>query len=111
MSRHNPERVRTWREVIDAWKQSGQTINAFCRDRQLTRSNFDRWRRILAAEPSKPSRGESSSSPSSAFVLLRVIVEPMVEVVLRSGIVVRLPLSAAPEAVTRLVAAVGAAAC
>src|SRR5262245_55362388 len=51
MSRHNPERVRTWRELIDAWKRSGQTINAFCRGRKLTRSNFDRWRRILAAEP------------------------------------------------------------
>lgn len=50
MSRHNPERVKTCREVIEAWKQSGQTINAFCRDRKLTRSNFDRWRRIFATE-------------------------------------------------------------
>ena len=73
---------------------------------KLTRSNFDRWRRILAAEP-----GESPPSPSSAFVPLRVVAEPMAEVVLRSGVVVRLPLSAAPEAVTRLVAAVGAASC
>ena len=110
MSRHNPERARIWRELIDAWKHSGQTINAFCRDRKLTRSNFDRWRRILATKTSEP-RGESSSSPSSAFVPLRIVAEPMVEVVLRSGIVVRLPLSAAPEAVTRLVAAVGAASC
>jgi hypothetical protein len=39
------------------------------------------------------------------------VAEPMAEVVLLSGIVVRLPLSTAPEAVTRLVAAVGAAAC
>jgi len=81
-------------------------VNAFCRDRKLTRSNFDRWRRILAAE-----RGESKPSPSPAFVPLRVVAEPMVEIVLLSGIVVRLPLSAAPEAVTRLVAAVGAASC
>jgi hypothetical protein len=106
MSRRNPEKVRTWRVTIDAWKRSGQTINAFCRDRKLTRSNFDRWRRILAAEP-----GESHPSPSSAFVPLRVVAEPMAEVVFLSGIVVRLPLGSAPEAVTRLVAAVGAAAC
>ena len=110
MSRHNPERVRAWRELIDAWKRSGQTINAFCRDRRLTRSNFDRWRRILDATTSKR-RGESPSSPSSAFVPLRIVAEPMVEVVLRSGIVVRLPLSAAPDAVTRLVVALGAASC
>ena len=106
MSRHNTERVRSWRELIEAWNQSGQTINAFCRGRKLTRSNFDRWRRILAREPS-----ESKPASSSAFVPLRVIAEPMAEVVLRSGIVVRLPLGADPEAVTRLVGAVGAAAC
>lgn len=29
MSRHNPERTRIWRELIDTWKQSSQTINAF----------------------------------------------------------------------------------
>jgi hypothetical protein len=104
MSKRNPKKALAWRATIDAWKRSGQTINAFCRDRKLTRSNFDRWRRILARDPSE-------SSPSSAFVPLRVIAEPMVEVVLPSGIVVRLPLSTAPEAVTRLVAAVGAAAC
>src|SRR4051812_21659063 len=51
MSRRNPERVRAWRELIEAWKQSGLSINAFCRGQQLTRSNFDRWRRILAAKP------------------------------------------------------------
>jgi transposase-like protein len=104
MSGHNPERVRTWRAAIDAWKQSGQSVNSFCRDHNLTRSNFDRWRRILARHPSE-------SSPSSAFVPLRVVAEPMAEVVLPSGIVLRLPLSAVPEAVTRLVAAVGAASC
>jgi hypothetical protein len=107
MSGHNPERVRIWRTLIATWKQSGQTINAFCRDRNLTRSNFDRWRRILSTGP-----GESKpSSSSSVFVPLRVVAEPMVEIVLLSGIVLRLPLNAAPEAVSRLIAAVGAASC
>lgn len=103
MSRHRPEKVRAWRATIDAWKQSGQTVNAFCRARHLTRSNFDRWRRILAAE-----RKDSRPSSTPAFVPVRVVADPVVEVVLRSGVVVRLPLGAAAEAVTRLVAAVGA---
>lgn len=111
MSRHNPERARNWRALIDAWHQSGQTIHAFCRDRQLTRSNFDRWRRILARDPHESSRGEESSPTAATFVPLRVVAEPMAEVVLPSGIVVRLPLGAAPEAITRLIAAVGAASC
>ena len=70
----------------------------------MTRSNFDRWRRILASEPTK-------SKLSSSFVPLRVVAEPMAEVVLRSGVVVKLTLTSAPDAVTRLIAAVGAAAC
>ena len=106
MSRHNPKRVRIWRALIDAWKQSGQSVNEFRRDRKLTRSNFDRWRRILAAPPSGSPRGEAS-----AFVPLRVVAEPMAEVVLSSGVVVRLPVSTAPETVTRLVVAVGTARC
>jgi len=106
MFRHNPERVRTWQVLIETWKKSGKTINAFCRDRKLTRSNFDRWRRILAAEPR-----ESKPSPPPAFVPIRVVAEPMAEVVLRSGIVVRFLLSADPEAVAGLVAAVGVASC
>jgi hypothetical protein len=106
MSRRKSERVRVWREVIDAWEQSGLTINAFCRERQLTRSNFDRWRRILTAETTDQPRGAAPE-----FVPVRVISDPMAEVVLPSGVVVRLPVSTVPEAVTRLVATVGAARC
>jgi len=93
MRRRSPERVRLWRDVIDTWKRSGQTINAFCRDRKLTRSNFDRWRRILAAE--------RAQSKSSTFVPVRVVADPMVEIVLPSGVLVRLPLPAMPSAMTR----------
>jgi len=106
MSAHRPEKVQVWRALVDTWKRSGQTINAFCRARKLTRSNFDRWRRILAAESIK-----SAPSPPPAFVPVRVVAEPMAEVVLRSGVVVRLPLGAAADAVTRFVTAVGAASC
>ena len=106
MSTHRPEKVRAWRALVDAWKRSGQTVNAFCRARQITRSNFDRWRRILAAESIK-----SLPSPPPAFVPVRVVAEPMAEVVLRSGVVVRVSLGAAADAATRLVAAVGAASC
>ena len=106
MRQRNPERVRVWRELIVAWKQSGLTINAFCRERKLTRSNFDRWRRILTAENNKPPR-----RTAPAFVPVRLVAEPVAEVVLPSGVVVRLPVSTAPETVTRLVVAVGEARC
>ncbi|MBA4191969.1 MAG: hypothetical protein C0467_28650 [Planctomycetaceae bacterium] len=106
VSKHRPEKILAWKATIDDWKRSRQTVNAFCRARQLTRSNFDRWRRILAAE--------SLASPPSlppSFVPVRFVAEPMAEVVLRSGVVVRLPLGTAADAVTRLVTAVGPASC
>jgi hypothetical protein len=96
MSTHRPEKVRAWRALVEAWKRSGQTVSAFCRARQITRSNFDRWRRILVAD-------SVVSSPSPAFVPVRVVAEPMAEVVLRSGVVVRVPLGTEADAVTRLV--------
>ena len=40
MTAHRPEKVRAWRALVEAWKRSGQTVNAFCRARQLTRSNI-----------------------------------------------------------------------
>jgi hypothetical protein len=70
MSQHNPKRVNTLREVIKPWKQSGQTINALCHDRKLTRSNFDRLRWIFASESSQ---AKPSSPP---FGLLQIIAEP-----------------------------------
>ena len=106
MRQPNPDRVRAWRERIDAWKRSGLSVNAFCRERKPTQSNFYRWRRILAPEPTK-SKPESASS----FIPVQVIPEPMAKVVLPSGIVLRLPLSTTADAGTRLVGAVGAASC
>ena len=104
MSAHRPEKVRVWQAMLDSWKRSGQTVNAFCQARRITRSIFDRWRRILAAES-----GATAPSHSPAFVPVRVVAEQMVEVVFLSGVVVPVPIGATPEAVTRLVAAVGAA--
>jgi hypothetical protein len=71
MSKHSPERVQTWRDWIETWERSGQTIHAFCRDRNLTRSNFDRWRRILSAGP-----GASKPSPAATFVPMTLVADP-----------------------------------
>jgi len=58
MSEHNPKKVRAWRATIDAWTKSGQTINAFCRDRKLTR------RRRQSVQPFRPHRRSKSELPA-----------------------------------------------
>ena len=60
------------------WQRFGQfgvipDSPAICRDLKLARSNFDRWRRILAIQT-----GESSETPSAAIVPLHVVAEPPV---------------------------------
>ena len=82
MPAHRPEKIRFWRGTIYTSKQSDQTVKAFCHAHQITRSNFDRWRRFQATE------ADILSLPSpSAFVPVHVVAEPMDEIVVRSGVV------------------------
>jgi transposase-like protein len=91
--------------ALAEWKQSGQSVSAFCRRRGVNKSGFYRWQRILA------DAGRPVSEPSPSFVPVRVVAEALAEVVLPSGLVVRVPLSADPAAVARIVGAVGGVAC
>lgn len=39
---------RFWRRAVRQWRQSGQSIRAFCRERGLSEPSFHGWRRTLA---------------------------------------------------------------
>lgn len=105
MAQRDPQREQFWRATLDEWKRSGQSITAFCRSRGFHKSSFHRWQKIFA-DASRP-----SPMPKTAFVPLRVVAEAMAEVVLPSGLVIRVPFTADPQAVAKLVAAVRAVAC
>lgn len=114
MAQRDPKRLHFWRTTLEEWKHSRQSVSAFCRSRSLTKSIFYRWQRILSEEfppPVLPVPPSLAPIATPAFVPVRVVAEPMAEVVLPGGLVVRLPLAAESQAVTRLVAAVRAAAC
>lgn len=105
--------VERWRSIIADWRSSGLSVAAFCRSRDLNKSGFYRWRNILdqlhhSAAPPQP-QAETKSSPS--FVPLRVIPDCVVEVVLPSGLQLRVPLSADAQQLARLVLALGATPC
>ena len=105
MAQRDLQRFRFWQTLIADWQQSGQSISAFCHQRGVCKSGFYRWQCIIADERSP------LAPPQPAFVPVRVVAGTMAEVVLPSGLVVRLPLESEPDAVTRLVAAVRAVAC
>ena len=60
-----------WRQQIADWKHSGQTIRAFCSERNLTESQFHLWKRKLGVKPTRTS-ASSVSDPTPTFIPVSV---------------------------------------
>jgi transposase-like protein len=103
--RRSPERERFWREAVAGHKESGLSVRAFCVERGLSEPSFYAWRRELAQ------RGRAPRTPAATFVPVQVVADAVVEVVLPSGVVVRVPPATDATAVARLVAALGSPPC
>ena len=87
-----------WRKLISEQARSGQSVAAFCRERELGRSHFWWWKKRLRTPLTKfvevkltPTAREGAGPGSRAEVLARPAAEPptaaegRVEVVLRNG--------------------------
>ncbi len=114
MSVPDPRLVERWRTTFAMWRSSGLSVAAFCRSRDLNLSSFYHWRKILD-DLNRPSatrpRSEPDPLPGSSFVPVRVIPDTVVEVVLPSGVQLRVPLSADARQLACLVLALGASPC
>ena len=104
-TRGHDDRDQFWRDTITAWKESGQSVRAFCAARGVSQATFFARRRELADPNVRP------AAPSPAFAAIRVVPDPTAEVVLPTGLVVRVPVGTDPAVVARLVAALGGAVC
>lgn len=84
-------REQFWREMLADWKGSGLSIRAFCRRHHLAEPTFYYWRQELARRDRRlTARTEPATSTTPpAFVPVRVIAHEPIEVVVRSGQVVR----------------------
>jgi hypothetical protein len=60
-----------WRQKIADWKQTGQTIRSFCRQRSVTESQFHLWKRRLGVKPTRTPAGRVKD-PTLAFVPVSV---------------------------------------
>ena len=94
-----------WRNLIDCWKSSGQSVAAFCAANHVSPATFYSWRKRLAT------RGRDTAAPAPTFAPVRVVPDPTADVILPNGLIVRVPVGTEPAAVTRLVAALGGGAC
>jgi hypothetical protein len=107
--RRNKAREQFWRDAIAAWRESGQSVRAFCAARGVSEATFFARRRELADR--EPSQRLAEPTPAPHFVPVKVVADPTVEVVLPGGLLVRVPVAADAAAVARLVAALGQQPC
>jgi hypothetical protein len=97
-----------WLDLITRWKTSGQSVAAYCAARGVSQASFYAWRKRLLARGQTPT---ASAPPPPRFAAVRVVPAIPVEVVLPTGVVVRVPAGADPAAVACLVAALGGEPC
>jgi hypothetical protein len=103
----DPKLEQFWRATLAARQESGQSVADSCSRRRLSQASFNAWRRTLRE------RNQQCSIASSLprLVPLRVVATFALEVVLPSGLVVRVPDGADATAVGDLVAALRATPC
>jgi hypothetical protein len=101
----DPKPESFWRDLIDRWRASGKSVAAFCTAQHVSQATFYAWRKRLDA------RAHSQVPPAPAFKSLRIVPDPTADLLLPTGLVIRVPLGADPTVVARLVAALGGDAC
>jgi hypothetical protein len=106
MASRNPEREKQWRDLLTQWHQSEQSISAFCNQRHLSEPSFYYWQRKLGFR-----RRTTGPSPAATFVPMTLVAEPRVEVMLPTGVTLKLPLTADEEQITRWLTGARAATC
>jgi hypothetical protein len=128
----DPKLERFWRTTLSEWTTSGLNIRDFCRRHRLSEPSFYAWRREIAARdgtpvappavatrrsstPSRPrsapARRSSTPAPRPSFVALRVVPDRPLELVLRTGHVLRVPPGYDADHLRAVVAALEAEAC
>ena len=106
------DKARFGAETIAAFTASGLTVRAFCSARGVEEKKFYTWRRNLGLSPVvRPTLASAADAPAWPFVPVRLVSDPVAEVVLPDGVTLRVPVSSDPSHVARLVAALRGATC
>jgi hypothetical protein len=99
------ELERRWRRFLADQDRSGVSIRGFCEQHGLNEASFYSWRRELAR------RDALAPDAVPTFVPLQVTASAAIEVMLPTGLVVRVPAGADSDFAVRLVTALRAASC
>lgn len=96
---------RYWRDVVQLWQRSGQSVRVFCAEHHLSEPSFYAWRRVITSRD-RPTPDDNRDNPDHAprpsFVPVRVTPEASrttatllttgsLELVIGAGRVLRVP--------------------
>jgi hypothetical protein len=104
----DPKLEHRWRQLLDRWHRSDQSVREFCTAHAVSEASFYAWRRELAVRDRERATAPNASAATPALIPVRVLAAPTLDVVLPTGLVVRVPGGADPAAVAQLVAALRA---
>jgi transposase-like protein len=113
----DPHKERHWRQLLEQWQRSGQSVRAFCSAHGLSEQSLYWWRRELAGRDLQAVSPAEAASPPR-FVPVHVRAEPvatlpggLIEVVLDNGRRLRAGSDVDPRRLAELVTALEAPAC
>jgi hypothetical protein len=115
--RRDPHKERHWRQLLEQWQRSGQSVRAFCAARDVSEQSLYWWRRELAVRDRKAA-SSARAAPPPRFVPVHVRAEPaaalsdgLIEVVLCNGRRLRAAGDIDPRRLAELASALEASAC
>lgn len=108
-----------WQELIEQWHRSGQSVGAFCADRDLRVSTFSWWRWRLGSDPvSESEPGPPISADAESWLRWTApaavpVAEDGVAFELRwpDGLTLRVPQGFDPSALARLLSVLETSEC
>lgn len=68
------ERQQHWQRIFQQWRESGLSKKRFCKEHNITLSNFYRWQKLLSPEVSKLSAFVSLSSGTQPLLTSSSVV-------------------------------------
>jgi transposase-like protein len=95
---------RFWRRMLRQWQRSGLSVRAFCRSHDLAEPSFSFWRSTLAQRARQPAAPAAAALLFAPVRLVGDVAAPL-EVVCRSGQVVRVGAAFDPALPRAVVAA------
>src|SRR5258707_7339449 len=102
-------RARQMRRVLARWQQSGLTLREFGQQRGIPLSTLTWWRQVFRRAGEQVNTASKSAPASDAVVFTEVprpapvpTTPPVLEIVLRSGHVLRVPAGADTDTVQRV---------